>query len=168
MSHYLSQSWPRFISSYDVTMLYDVSMHYNNYFPCTCITWHISSSIVEGIGMRLHMCVAWPSAIWRRNFGQFPSATMIPTLQWRHNEHDGAWNHQRLGCLLNDLFRRRSKKASKLHVTGLCEGNSPVIGEFPTQRANNAENVLTASETYKWYNHSFELDYSKIRTNGEY
>ena len=23
---------------------------------------------------------------------------------------------------------------SKLHVTGLCEGNSPVTGEFPTQR----------------------------------
>ena len=26
-------------------------------------------------------------------------------------------------------------------VTGLCEGNSPVTGEFPTQRASNAENV---------------------------
>ena len=37
--------------------------------------------------------------------------------------------------------RRRSKKASKLRVTGLCVGNSPVTGEFPTQRANNAENV---------------------------
>ena len=27
---------------------------------------------------------------------------------------------------------RRSKKTSKLHVTGLCEENSPVTGEFPT------------------------------------
>ena len=26
-------------------------------------------------------------------------------------------------------------------VTGLCEGNSPVTGEFPAQRASNAENV---------------------------
>ena len=26
-------------------------------------------------------------------------------------------------------------------VTGLCEGNSPVTGEFPVQRASNAENV---------------------------
>ena len=43
-------------------------------------------------------------------------------------------------CLLNRLFRRRSKKTSKLRVTGLCEGNSPVTGEFPTQRASNAEN----------------------------
>ena len=39
------------------------------------------------------------------------------------------------------LFRFRSKKTSKVHVTGLCEGNSPVTGEFPTQRASNAENV---------------------------
>ena len=35
----------------------------------------------------------------------------------------------------------RPKKTSKLCVTGLCEGNSPGIGEFPAQRANNAENV---------------------------
>ena len=28
-----------------------------------------------------------------------------------------------------------------LSVTSLCEGNSPVTGEFPAQRASNAENV---------------------------
>ena len=33
------------------------------------------------------------------------------------------------------------KKTSKLQVTGFCEGNSPVTGEFPAQRASNAENV---------------------------
>ena len=32
-------------------------------------------------------------------------------------------------------------KASKLRVTGLCAGNSPVTGEFPAQMASNAENV---------------------------
>ena len=46
-------------------------------------------------------------------------------LQWRHNDHDGVSNHQPHGCLLNRLFRRRSKKTSKLRVTGLCAGNSP-------------------------------------------
>ena len=34
-------------------------------------------------------------------------------------------NHQPHGCLLNCLFRRRSKKTSKFRVTGLCVGNSP-------------------------------------------
>ena len=47
------------------------------------------------------------------------------TLRWRHNEHDGVSNHQPRGCLLNRLFRRRSKKTTKLRVTGLCVGNSP-------------------------------------------
>ena len=37
--------------------------------------------------------------------------------------------------------RRRSKKTSKLRVTGLCAENSPVTGEFHTQRASNAKNV---------------------------
>ena len=37
--------------------------------------------------------------------------------------------------------RHRSKKTSKLRVTGLCEGNSPVTGEFRTQRASNTESV---------------------------
>ena len=40
-------------------------------------------------------------------------------------------NHRRIDCLFNRLFRLRSKKTSKLRVTGLCEGNSPVSGEFP-------------------------------------
>ena len=61
------------------------------------------------------------------------------SLQWRHNENNGVSNHQRLDCLLNRLFRRRSKKTSKLYVTGLCEGKSPVTGEFPAQRASNSE-----------------------------
>ena len=44
-------------------------------------------------------------------------------------------------CLLNRLFMHRSKKTSKLHVTGLCVGNLLVTGEFPAQMASNAENI---------------------------
>ena len=62
-------------------------------------------------------------------------------LLWRHNGCDGVSNHQPHDCLLNRLFRRRAKKTSKLRVTGLCVGNSPVTGEFPAQMASNAENV---------------------------
>ena len=56
------------------------------------------------------------------------------TLQWRHIEGDGVSNYRLLDCLLNLLFRRRSKKTPKLHVTDLCEGihrssvNSPHKG----------------------------------------
>ena len=47
------------------------------------------------------------------------------SLQWRHNDHNDVSNHQPRGRLLNRLFRRRSKKTSKLRVTGLYAGNSP-------------------------------------------
>ena len=52
-------------------------------------------------------------------------------LQLRHNERDGVQNRRRLHRLFNRLFKHKSKKISKLRVTGLCEGNSPVTGEFP-------------------------------------
>ena len=69
------------------------------------------------------------------------------TIQWRHNELDSVSNHQPYDCLFNCLFRRRPKKTSKLRVTGLCVGNSPMTGEFPTQRASNAENIFI------WWRH---------------
>ena len=46
-------------------------------------------------------------------------------LEWRHNGRDGAWNHQPHDCSLNRLFKRRSKKTSKLRVTGRWQVNSP-------------------------------------------
>ena len=64
-----------------------------------------------------------------------------PSLRWRHNGHVSVSNHQPHDCLLNRLLRCRSKKTSKLRVTGLCVGNSPGTGEFPAQMASNAENV---------------------------
>ena len=76
------------------------------------------------------------------------SRTGLITLQWRHNGHNGVSNHQPHGCLLNRLFRRRSKKTSNLRVTGLYVGNSPGTGEFPAQSASYAENV-----SFWWRHH---------------
>ena len=61
------------------------------------------------------------------------------TLNFHYN--DGVLNHQPHHCLLNRLFRPRTKKTSKLLVTGLCVGNSPMTGEFPVQMTSNAANV---------------------------
>ena len=66
---------------------------------------------------------------------------ILPSLHWRHNGHDSVSNHQPHDCLLNRLFRRRSKKISKLRGTGLCVGNSPETGKFLAQMASNAVNV---------------------------
>ena len=69
----------------------------------------------------------------------------------RHNGRDGVLKHQPHDYLLNRLIRRRSKTTSKLRVTGLCAGNSPVAGEFPAQRPRNAENVSI------WWRHHIVL-----------
>ena len=92
------------------------------------------------------LCIQSGAVITRSIF--FPKS-----FQWRHNGGDNVSNHQRLGYLLNCLFRRRSKKASKLRVTGLCEGNSPVTGGFPVRRASNAENV-----SISWRHHVLTMD----------
>ena len=73
------------------------------------------------------------------------------SLRWRHNRRDSVSNHQLHDCLLNRLFRRRSKKTPKLRVTGLCVGNSPGTCEFPAQMASNAENVSI------WWGHHIRV-----------
>ena len=41
----------------------------------------------------------------------------VVSLQWRHNGRDGVSNHQPHDCLLNSLYRRRSKKRTKLSAS---------------------------------------------------
>ena len=69
------------------------------------------------------------------------------SVRWRIKVGDGVLSHQPHDCSPKHLFRRRSRKASKLRVTGICEGNSPVTGECSAQRASNAENVSI------WWHH---------------
>ena len=70
---------------------------------------------------------------------------------------DGVSNHQPHDCLLNRSFRRRWKKTSKLRVTGFSAGNSPMTGEFPAQRASNAESV-----SIWWRHYGYQTDNSRI------
>ena len=62
---------------------------------------------------------------------------VLKTLHWRHYRYDDVSNHQHHDCLLNRLFRHKSKKTPKLRVTGLYEGNTPMTDEFPAQRSVN-------------------------------
>ena len=74
-------------------------------------------------------------------------------LLWHHNGHDSVSNHQPHHCLLNRLFGCKSKKTTKLRVTGLCAGNSPGTGEFPAQIASKAEKFLHLM-TSSWSGHN--------------
>ena len=62
-----------------------------------------------------------------------------------------------LTSLLNRLFRRRSKKTSKLRVTGLCAGNSPITGEFParTRKMFSFDFAIMIYGTGIWMHDSF-------------
>ena len=81
---------------------------------------------------------------------------------WRHNGRDGVSNHQPHHCLFNRLFKRRSKKTSKLRVTGLCAGNSPATAEFPTQMTSNAENVRFESLQLIWLSGRRRFNVKKV------
>ena len=99
---------------------------------------------------------------WRRVYMTRCQDYSRSILHWRHNERGGVSDHQPRDCLLNRLFKRRSKKTSKLRVTGLCAVNSPVTGEFPVQRAGNAENVSI------WWRHHEYLNTSHWLTNDNF
>ena len=143
------------------------TMHHSVTEICTCVHISVTKKCIVGCGAgalwglcnrsSCNLC----SVIWEIKFSiLFPRFSSLSThliyavmqkvklsLRWRHNELDGVSDHQPHDCLLNLLFRRRLKKASKLRVTGLCAGNSPGAGEFPAQKASNAENAST------WWRH---------------
>ena len=93
--------------------------------------WPVMSCKHEVLVSRHH--IGWWYSLVNYN-SQYP-------LHWLYNERDGVSRHQPHDYLLNCSLRRRSKKTSKLCVTGLCVVNSPVTAEFPAQKASNAENV---------------------------
>ena len=93
-----------------------------------------------------------PTGPWSNHTVIVPGPVKWSSLQWRHNGRYGVSNHQHLDCLLNRLFKRRSKKTSKLRISGLWVGNSPVTGEFPAQMASNTENVFI-----RWRHHGIRV-----------
>ena len=77
-------------------------------------------------------------------------SVLVKTLRWRHNGYDSVSKHQHHGCLRNRLFRRRSKKTSKLRVIGLCAGNSPGTRWIPRkngQLRGKCFHLMTSSWT---------------------
>ena len=53
-----------------------------------------------------------PVQVAHSHRGKYNSISRNTVLEWRHNGHDGVSNHQPHHCLLNRLFRCRSKKTS--------------------------------------------------------
>ena len=109
-------------------------------------------------------CFSWWIWLVGRKRGRSFSKRHVYNGKWRHNGRDGVSNHQPHDCLHNRLFRRRSKKTSKLRVIGLCVGNSPGPGEFPAQMTSNAETVSFDDVIMRWWQRGFELHESWQQT----
>ena len=129
----------------DLQLLFETALSWSTWLWSTWMTTPFSSDaeVVSRPFNEVNKCVIAPYG-----FGS-GCGDCVFSLQWCHNGRDGVSNNQSYHYLLNRLFRHRSKKISILHVTGLCAGNSPVIGEFPTEMASNAENVSI------WWRHYF-------------
>ena len=127
------------------------------------LSWHVQISFwfsrfyLSNYQLNLRIAHRKVYKIFSETFARYTS-------RWRHNDHAGVSNHQPHGCLLNRLFRRTSKKTSKLRVTGLCAGNSPGTGEFPAQMASYAENVSI------WWRHHdiYTIKYTCREPNNQY
>ena len=129
--------------AYLVFLKYIISWNRSKMFDGSALSFQVWN--MQGSGIQLLMRFT-PDYIHYVNWSNIITLILgfryiVVPLQWRHNRHHVVSNHQPHHCLLKRLFGRRSKKTSKLRVTGLCEGNSPVTGEFPAQMASNAENV---------------------------
>ena len=114
-------------------------MHASTFIPDSNVGWPNVLSSLRWANVGPNYIAAWDPIANNQSkvlyvVGAISYAGRRRTLQWRHNERSGVSNHQPHDCLLNRLFKRRSKKTSTLRVTGLCTGNSPVTGEFPAQR----------------------------------
>ena len=83
-------------------------------FPNTFIFWYLQSyactlwSLTTNSPPEIHNPQYYEAPSWLGEVGVLVS--WQGTLQWCHNQRDGVPNHQPHDCLLNRLFRYRSKK----------------------------------------------------------
>ena len=109
-------------------------------------TWSDKSSCQQSVQKPANMIIL--TSVWQVWY-------VYRSLHWRHNDQDGVSNQQPHGCLLNRLFRCKSKKTSNLRVTGLCAGNSPGPVNSPhkgpvTRKMNPFDDVIMDPVIFKW------------------
>ena len=128
--HANEQSW-LFSSRPSVDHTYFASTEMSSFFNEIYITDRTGSCQIDNF-----QCSQWCGIVHspHRAHSRRPDALRefnVCSWQWRHNGHDSVSNHQPHECLLNRLFRRRSKKtsnsASLVFVRGIHRGlvNSP-------------------------------------------
>ena len=107
---------------------------------CEMPSWCQSSTVPPASTLASSSSLSWGlwphrrGLVWRRS---------LQAVSWLNHYNDviiSAMASQitSVSIVCSTVGSGRSKKTSKLRVTGLYAGNSPVTGEFPAQRASNA------------------------------
>ena len=127
---------------------------YEHYFPLILVikihlatAWHISRNriIITWSDNHLHTCEAYH--FYR--FGWWANK------EWHHNERDDVWNHRRLDCLLNHMFRCSSKK------------NQSSASLAFVRRIHRSQKVSNADNVSIWWHHRGYRCYGAIYHNAD-
>ena len=130
------------------------------------------------IDLKMSSAKSWPFCFDSSMFTSFPvvlssyAITFINSLQptWRRVACSWnlpapfprmSFNHYGdfiMGAMASQITRL-TMLTSKLCVTGLCEGNSPVTEEFPAQRVSNVKNVSI------WWRHRDDFTKTSLATH---
>ena len=168
--HYLNQCW----LIVDWTFRDKFQWHFDVFYSMKRIRKYRRKM---AIALSRHQCIN-PSGVETGTFklaedhGLWCPGSLSP-LRWHHNGRDSVSNHHPHDCLLNRLFRRRSKKhqssASLAFVPGIHRGpvNSPHKWPVTRKIFPFDDVILTKSSSAKiftWYRINKSLPSSK---NGE-
>ena len=106
-----------------------------------CINYFSAANFID-----LSLCFFFAISVCLKRAASQRETTPI---QWRHYERDGVSNEQPHDCLLKHLFRHLIKE--NIEDPRHCPLWGEFTGEFPAQRASNAENV-----SIWWRHHALE------------
>ena len=116
------------------------------------------------MGSHYFLITAYAFATYRLRYELMPFPYACPyscayhlsALQWCHNGRlNMASQITSLTIVYSTVYSGADQRKYQICVTGLWAGKSPVTGEFPSQRASNAENVSI------WWRH-----HASVRTSG--
>ena len=113
-NHYVIQWWKLCISAWSTQSKFQCGPSWIS-MTWICKFWWI---LVNILCCMILLFYNWTRDFFYRTHFEMLS-TKIVTSQWRYNERGDASNHRRLNSFRSRLPRRRSKKTTKLRVTGL-------------------------------------------------
>ena len=121
--------------------------------------WNLTKSYLSMASIIVHSS-CWNVALYSTT-EWLPWSVQIFILEWHYNEHDGVSNHQPHDCLLNRLFRRRSRKKIK------APRHWPLCGEFTGDQWIPRTNSSAENVSICWRHHIRRIDWpsKKLNTN---